>query len=140
MSHAMPPDSGRSSGERSSLSVRSLNGEPQTPDEIEAEIEVQREQLAETIDSLSAKLDVKSQAQAKVDEVKRTAQGKVAHVNHVADDAKARGVDGREWANAVVAVLGGKVSLYYKFLRGYVLMGCGLCRRVERSTVPRALG
>ena len=36
-------------------------------------------------------------------------QGKVAHVNYVADDAKARGVDGREWANTVVAVLGGKV-------------------------------
>ena len=38
-------------------------------------------------------------------------QGKVAHVNHVADDAKARGLDAREWANGVVAVLGGKVRL-----------------------------
>jgi len=88
MSHAMPPDSGTSSGrssaERSSLSVRSLSGEPQTPDEIEAEIEVQREQLAETIDALSAKLDVKSQAQAKVQDAKRTAQGKVAQVKQVA--------------------------------------------------------
>lgn len=37
-------------------------------------------------------------------------QGKVSHVNHVADDAKARGIDGREWANSVVAVLGGRVS------------------------------
>jgi hypothetical protein len=88
MSHAMPPDSGTSSGrssaERSSLSVRSLSGEPQTPDEIEAEIEVQREQLAETIDALSAKLDVKSQAQAKVQDAKRTAQSKVAQVKQVA--------------------------------------------------------
>ena len=43
---------------------------PQTPAEIEAEIEVKREQLAGTIDALSAKLDVKSQAQSKVAEVK----------------------------------------------------------------------
>ena len=84
MSHAMPPESGQSSAERSSLSVRSLSGEPQTPEEIEAEIEVQREQLAETIDALSAKLDVKSQAQAKVAEAKQTAQSKVAQVKHTA--------------------------------------------------------
>ena len=88
MSTAIPPEpgtsSGHSSGERSSLQVRSLSGEAQTPDEIEAEIEVQREQLAETIDALSAKLDVKSQAQAKVEEAKRNAQSKVAQVKHVA--------------------------------------------------------
>jgi len=84
MSHAMPPESGQSPAERSSLSVRSLSGEPQTPEEIEAEIEVQREQLAETIDALSAKLDVKSQAQAKVAEAKQTAQSKVAQAKHTA--------------------------------------------------------
>ncbi len=83
MSSAMTPP-GRSSGERSPLSVRSLSGEPQTPEQIEAEIEVQREQLAETIDALSAKLDVKSQAQAKVEEAKQTAQHKVAQVTHTA--------------------------------------------------------
>ena len=42
----------------------------QTPEEIQAEIEEQREQLAGTLDALSAKLDVKTQAQAKVAEVK----------------------------------------------------------------------
>ena len=42
----------------------------QTPEEIEAEIELKREQLAGTIDALSSKLDVKSQAQAKVAGVK----------------------------------------------------------------------
>ena len=36
--------------------------------------------------------------------------GKVAHVNAVSEAAKAKGVDGREWASAVVAILGGKVS------------------------------
>jgi cobalamin biosynthesis Mg chelatase CobN len=42
----------------------------QSPDEIQAEIEQQREQLAGTLDALSAKLDVKAQAQAKVAGVK----------------------------------------------------------------------
>ena len=42
----------------------------QTPEEIEADIEVQREQLAGTIDALSAKLDVKSKARAKGAEVR----------------------------------------------------------------------
>ena len=86
MSTAMTPPSGQS-GERSALSVRSLSGDPQTPDQIEAEIEVQREQLAETIDALSAKLDVKSQAQARVEEVKHTAQTKVAQVKQTAQSA-----------------------------------------------------
>jgi hypothetical protein len=42
----------------------------QSPEEIQADIEQQREQLAGTLDALSAKLDVKAQAQAKVAEVK----------------------------------------------------------------------
>ena len=94
MSSAMTPSPGQSSGQRSTLSVRSMSGEPQTPDQIEAEIEVQREALAETIDALSAKLDVKAQAQARVEEVKQTAQGKVAQVKHTAQTkvAQVKGV------------------------------------------------
>jgi hypothetical protein len=42
----------------------------QTPEQIQADIEAQREQLADTVDQLTAKLDVKSQAQQKVAEVK----------------------------------------------------------------------
>jgi hypothetical protein len=41
-----------------------------TPDEIQADIERQREQLAGTIDALSAKLDVKAQARSKVAELR----------------------------------------------------------------------
>ncbi|HET6563237.1 MAG TPA: DUF3618 domain-containing protein [Marmoricola sp.] len=55
------------------MSTAAGSGAPErakTPEEIEAEIEVKRERLAGTIDALSAKLDVKAQAQAKVDEVK----------------------------------------------------------------------
>ena len=37
-----------------------------TPEEIQADIERQREQLAQTVDDLGHKLDVKAQARAKV--------------------------------------------------------------------------
>ena len=47
--------------------------EPRTPEELEAEIAVQREQLAETVDELAAKLDVKAQAQQKVTALKDSA-------------------------------------------------------------------
>ncbi|WP_457205041.1 DUF3618 domain-containing protein [Nocardioides sp. P5_C9_2] len=45
----------------------------QSPEQIEAEIAAQREQLARTVDQLGAKLDVKSQAKAKVADVKNRA-------------------------------------------------------------------
>jgi capsular polysaccharide biosynthesis protein len=48
-----------------------------TPEEIQAEIEQQREQLAETVDQLTHKLDVKSQTKAKVGEVKSQTKAKV---------------------------------------------------------------
>lgn len=41
-----------------------------TPEQIQAEIEAQREQLADTVDQLSAKLDVKSRAQHKAVDLK----------------------------------------------------------------------
>lgn len=36
--------------------------------------------------------------------------GKVAHVNHVPERVRAKGVDARTWASKVADVLGGKVS------------------------------
>lgn len=51
----------------------------QTPEEIQAEIERQRAALAATVDQLTDKLDVKSQAQRKAAEVKdraTTSEGK----------------------------------------------------------------
>ena len=64
----------------------------QTPEQLEADIERQREQLATTVDQLTAKLDVKSQAQAKVADVKSQAKVKVAEVKESAttDDGKPR--------------------------------------------------
>ena len=44
-----------------------------TPEQLEAEIAAQREQLADTVDELAAKLDVKSQAQRKVADLKDSA-------------------------------------------------------------------
>ncbi|GAA1932097.1 DUF3618 domain-containing protein [Nocardioides marmoribigeumensis] len=43
---------------------------PRTPEQIEADIAAQREHLAATIDALTHKLDVKSQAKAKAADVK----------------------------------------------------------------------
>ena len=64
----------------------------QTPEELEADIERQREQLATTVDQLTAKLDVKSHAQAKVADVKSQAKVKVVEVKESAttDDGKPR--------------------------------------------------
>ena len=42
------------------------NTEARTPEQIEADIEQQREQLAETIDALTAKIDVKARAKDQV--------------------------------------------------------------------------
>ena len=44
-----------------------------TPADIEADIARQREQLADTVDALHARLDVRSRAQAKVGELRRRA-------------------------------------------------------------------
>jgi MYXO-CTERM domain-containing protein len=41
-----------------------------TPDDIQADIERQREHLAQTVDQLTHKLDVKAQGKAKVDALK----------------------------------------------------------------------
>lgn len=41
-----------------------------TPEQIEADIARQREQLARTVDQIGAKLDVKAQARARVDAAK----------------------------------------------------------------------
>ncbi len=42
----------------------------QTPEQIEAEIELQRQQLAHTVDQLGARLDVKARAADKIAELR----------------------------------------------------------------------
>ena len=46
-----------------------MTGTPQ--EELERQIEQQREDLAQTVDALQAKLDVKAQAQRKAQEIRR---------------------------------------------------------------------
>ena len=63
-----------------------------TPEEIQADIERQREQLAQTVDQLGQKLDVKAQTKAKVDDVKVQTMAKVAEVKDLSttDEGKPR--------------------------------------------------
>jgi MYXO-CTERM domain-containing protein len=51
-----------------------------TPEEIQADIERQREHLADTVDALGHKLDVKAQTKAKVEDVKVQTKAKVEDV------------------------------------------------------------
>jgi hypothetical protein len=64
----------------------------QTPEEIQADIERQRASLADTVDQLGHKLDVKSQAKSKVADIKTQTQAKVAEVRELSttDDGKPR--------------------------------------------------
>lgn len=48
-----------------------MNG--RTPEQMEAEIEAQRQELADTVDQLTAKLDVKAQARATVTDIRHRA-------------------------------------------------------------------
>jgi MYXO-CTERM domain-containing protein len=63
-----------------------------TPEEIQADIEKQREHLAATVDQLGHKLDVKAQTKAKVEDVKAQTQAKVAEVKDLSttDEGKPR--------------------------------------------------
>jgi len=63
-----------------------------TPEEIQEDIEQQREQLAQTVDQLGHKLDVKAQGKAKVEDVKAQTQAKLAEAKELSttDDGKPR--------------------------------------------------
>lgn len=50
--------------------------EQRSPEEIRADIEETRRDLGDTVEELAAKTDVKAKAQAKADEVKRSAADK----------------------------------------------------------------
>ena len=47
-----------------------MSGTDTTPDQLEADIATQRAHLADTVDQLSHKLDVKAQAKARLDRVR----------------------------------------------------------------------
>jgi hypothetical protein len=82
-----------------------------TPEEIQADIEKQREQLAQTVDQLGHKLDVKAQTRAKVEDVRDRTQAKVAEVKDMGttDDGKPR----PEVLAAAAAVVAGVVLIIW---------------------------
>jgi hypothetical protein len=63
-----------------------------TPEEIQEDIEQQREQLAQTVDQLGHKLDVKAQGKAKIEDVKAQTQAKLVEAKELSttDDGKPR--------------------------------------------------
>jgi hypothetical protein len=61
-----------------------------TPEELEKQIEGMRQDLAETVDALSAKLDVKTRARERVDQVRGRVTGQVGHLRDVATDDQGR--------------------------------------------------
>jgi ElaB/YqjD/DUF883 family membrane-anchored ribosome-binding protein len=54
--------------------------DPSDPDQIRAEIEQTREELGDTVAALSAKTDVKAQAQRRVQDTKATVEEKRDHI------------------------------------------------------------
>jgi len=77
----------------------------ETPEELQAQIEVQREQLAETLDALTEKLDVKTQAQNKVADVRAQTRLKANELK-ASTQSKAAGV--RSAAQSKVATVKGR--------------------------------
>jgi Protein of unknown function (DUF3618) len=55
---------------RSTMSASSGEGQPKTPEEIEAEIEQTRAELGDTVEALAGKADLKAQARDKIAHVK----------------------------------------------------------------------
>jgi hypothetical protein len=82
-----------------------------TPEEIQADIEQQREQLAQTVDQLGHKLDVKAQGKAKVEDVKAQTQAKLAEARELSttDEGKPR----PEVLGAAAAVLVGVAMIIW---------------------------
>jgi UDP-3-O-[3-hydroxymyristoyl] glucosamine N-acyltransferase len=64
--------------------IQSPPGPDASPDEIEADIAATRARLADSVDALADKMDVKARAQEKVDDVRSTAQAKVSDVRATA--------------------------------------------------------
>jgi len=61
-----------------------------TPDDIQADIEQTRAELGETVEALTAKLDVKSRAKAKIGEAKEHVVATVDEANKQAADLSER--------------------------------------------------
>lgn len=72
-------------------SAESDSNEPRSPEEIEADLEQTRRDLGETVDALSAKLDVKSRAKEQVASTKLRATEQLHTARERASAAAAKG-------------------------------------------------
>ena len=81
--------------------TQSPPGPDASPDEIEADIARRRARLADSVDALAERLDVKARAQEKVEDVKATAQAKASDVKATAQ-AKAQDLLATAQAQAAV--------------------------------------
>lgn len=75
-------------------------------DDIEADIEATRHELGETVEALSAKLDVKQQARGKVDQTKQRVADNAHTAQHLVADKAQKSVPVAAVAVAVAVVLG----------------------------------
>jgi hypothetical protein len=98
--------------------LQSPPGPDASPEELEADIALTRARLADSVDALADKMDVKARAHEKVDEVKSTAQAKVSDV---AATAQARLDDVRATAQAKATVGKDKAEQGYREVSQRVL-------------------
>lgn len=108
--------------------------QPRSPAEIEADLEQTRHDLSETVDALSAKLDVKSRAKEQVAVTKHRANEQVQVVRERAARAVEQGKDAATDEQgsvkpAVPAAAGGVILLVL------AVVGTGLLRRYRRRHV-----
>jgi hypothetical protein len=84
----------------------------QTPDEIREDIERTRAQLAETVDELSERLNVKHQAQLKADAAKTAATQKIGVAKQTASDKVAAAKPYQSQIISAAAGIGALVTLF----------------------------
>jgi CHASE3 domain sensor protein len=76
--------------DQDAVTPASIRPDQRDPDEIREEISRTREDLGETLDALGAKLDMKSQARAKVGQAKTQAQSLMSQTKEQAQAAYRR--------------------------------------------------
>lgn len=108
--------------------------QPRSPGEIEADLEQTRQELGETVDALSAKLDVKSRAKDQMAATKHRAGEQVQVARERATQAVAQGknaaTDEQGSVKPVIPAVAGGVLLI-----AVAAAGVGLVRRYRRRHV-----
>jgi ElaB/YqjD/DUF883 family membrane-anchored ribosome-binding protein len=96
--------------------------EQRDSDAIREEISQTREDMAETLDALSAKFDVKGQAKAKMDDAKTEAKAKV---DTAKTQAKAKADQAKTQAQALVSQAKEQAQTAYRRQPKAVIIGAG---------------